>query len=279
MDFAKVEAQFKDLREQFDNGRFTLDEFKSKLFDMMVQDDQGNWWMIGYESGQWYRHDGSQWQLDTPPAIRALPSEAPPERKVTENKEVATTEKTLSLDLQSVRIMEWWPVILQASALLVVTLFMLVLDINDLTDNTRIICCYLLFYCGISLATLSFDLKNRTIILFTSVPAALFSALVLCLFLDDFYSPLSESPIPQWITTTAAVLVGLGTLIPAFRPRQPGAIVLGAAALLQGLVLYPFVLFGYGGNKVFVVIGFLGGLSAIALTLLPVLKDHKQPEL
>jgi hypothetical protein len=33
---------------------------------MMVQDGQGRWWMIGYETGQWYYHDGEKWVSGTP---------------------------------------------------------------------------------------------------------------------------------------------------------------------------------------------------------------------
>ena len=61
MNFQQAEEKFKQLKAQFVAEGLTEDEFKSQLKDLMVQDDHGNWWMIGYETEQWYRHNGTDW--------------------------------------------------------------------------------------------------------------------------------------------------------------------------------------------------------------------------
>ncbi|MCP4538124.1 MAG: hypothetical protein GY832_13365 [Chloroflexi bacterium] len=67
MDFGQVEARVAKLRQSLAAGHLTDDQFKFQLREMMVEDENGNWWMIGYETGEWYRHDGTDW-------VRADPS-------------------------------------------------------------------------------------------------------------------------------------------------------------------------------------------------------------
>src|SRR6266542_1988229 len=61
MDFRQVENKFKRLKAQFEAGTLTEAEFKTKLEDLMIRDEQGSWWMIGYETELWYRHNGMNW--------------------------------------------------------------------------------------------------------------------------------------------------------------------------------------------------------------------------
>ena len=69
-DFSRVEAEFKRLKAQFGSGDLTESEFKSQLEDLMIEDGQGRWWILGYESGLWYYHDGKQWiQSEPPPPV------------------------------------------------------------------------------------------------------------------------------------------------------------------------------------------------------------------
>jgi len=69
MDFSQVEAEFERLKAQFEAGAFTEAEFKARLEDLMIQDEQGRWWMIGSETGQWYYHDGQKWVQSEPPPV------------------------------------------------------------------------------------------------------------------------------------------------------------------------------------------------------------------
>ena len=74
---AEIERQFRTLKKQFEAGAVNETQFKAKLADLMFQDEQGRWWMIGYETGQWYRHDGEQWVRSDPP-----PRTSPEERGI-----------------------------------------------------------------------------------------------------------------------------------------------------------------------------------------------------
>lgn len=59
--FAQVEAKAARLREDFGAGRLIEAQLKEKLTELMIQDNQGIWWMVGATSGEWYHHDGSNW--------------------------------------------------------------------------------------------------------------------------------------------------------------------------------------------------------------------------
>jgi hypothetical protein len=67
MDFKQAETKFKQLKAQFDAGALTENAFKAKLEELMIRDEGGDWWMIGYETEQWYRNDGTDWVQTDPP--------------------------------------------------------------------------------------------------------------------------------------------------------------------------------------------------------------------
>ena len=77
MNFAEVEKKVAKLRQDLAAGRLTEEQFKARLRELMVEDEQGNWWMVGYETGEWYRHDGADWVPDQPPG-RIAPKPVPP---------------------------------------------------------------------------------------------------------------------------------------------------------------------------------------------------------
>lgn len=54
------EAYFK-LKGQAATGRITHEQFEAQLRELMVQDAQGRYWMLGADSGKWYRRDGETW--------------------------------------------------------------------------------------------------------------------------------------------------------------------------------------------------------------------------
>jgi hypothetical protein len=83
MDFSQVEAEFQKLKAQFKAGTITEAEFKARLQDLMIQDEQGCWWMIGYETGQWYYHDGEKWVRGEPPRVAVPAPPTPPVAKPT----------------------------------------------------------------------------------------------------------------------------------------------------------------------------------------------------
>lgn len=78
MDFEQVEAEYRKLKAQYDAGQLSEDELRNRVTQLMVEDDQGRWWSIGYETGQWYYHDGENWTPGTPPASAPILPPAEP---------------------------------------------------------------------------------------------------------------------------------------------------------------------------------------------------------
>lgn len=74
--FRSSEDAYFKLRGQFDTGRITQEQFDEKLRELMVQDAQGRYWMLGADSGKWYFYDGSNWVQDNPPVTAAAVSPA-----------------------------------------------------------------------------------------------------------------------------------------------------------------------------------------------------------
>jgi hypothetical protein len=72
MNFTEVEREVARLRQDVAAGCLTEVQFKAHLREMMVEDEEGNWWMVGYETGEWYRHDGTDWVPNQPPGRAAL---------------------------------------------------------------------------------------------------------------------------------------------------------------------------------------------------------------
>ena len=54
MDFREVDRRYADLKQQYDNGSLSHEEFGAQLKQMMVQDDEGRWWAKSYEAGEWH---------------------------------------------------------------------------------------------------------------------------------------------------------------------------------------------------------------------------------
>lgn len=66
MTLAQMESRFFELKGKLAVGQISEDEFKREMETLRFQDLQGNWWMIGAQSGRWYYYDGSRWLLGQP---------------------------------------------------------------------------------------------------------------------------------------------------------------------------------------------------------------------
>ena len=67
MSFNLNREKYLQFKKELRNKNITLEEFTTEVNKLSEIDPQGNLWMIGVNSGKWYRHDGSQWVEDTPP--------------------------------------------------------------------------------------------------------------------------------------------------------------------------------------------------------------------
>ena len=73
-----VARRFLDMRNQaatladlLNKEEISFEDYQRLLYEAMVQDEQGFWWMIDAENEEWYRHDPvkNQWEKDFPAAL------------------------------------------------------------------------------------------------------------------------------------------------------------------------------------------------------------------
>jgi hypothetical protein len=86
--FQRTETKFRQTRAAYSAGELTGEECHSALAKLMVQDDQGQYWMMGLESGEWYWYNGGEWTLRSPalvlPEKELAPQIPPPAAQVVE---------------------------------------------------------------------------------------------------------------------------------------------------------------------------------------------------
>lgn len=82
--FSRAEQEAARFRQQFAAGKLTREDLEAKLRELMVEDASGTWWMVGTESGRWYRYDGRNWVPGVPPTsgVGGIASAAPGEPRV-----------------------------------------------------------------------------------------------------------------------------------------------------------------------------------------------------
>ncbi|MEJ2758634.1 MAG: hypothetical protein P8046_09160 [Anaerolineales bacterium] len=66
MDFDSARKQFERLTRLLQSGELSSEEFTEGVDKLAITDEQGNDWMIGMQSGQWYRREGGTWVEDDP---------------------------------------------------------------------------------------------------------------------------------------------------------------------------------------------------------------------
>jgi Tfp pilus assembly protein PilF len=75
---AEIEQRGAELRERFDRGAISEEEFRTGIIGLRFQDASRRWWMIGAQSAKWYMFDGTRWVPGTPPDMDVtLPSTLP----------------------------------------------------------------------------------------------------------------------------------------------------------------------------------------------------------
>ena len=67
--FQKTLDDYIDIQTSYKAGELNSDEYHAALTKLIVQDDKGDFWMLGVESGEWYWHDGNEWHLRLPPLL------------------------------------------------------------------------------------------------------------------------------------------------------------------------------------------------------------------
>jgi hypothetical protein len=73
MEFSQVEAEYGKLKAQYEAGTLAEAEFRTRLEELMIEDEPGRWWTIGATTGQWYYHAGEKWMPGEPPRSESEP--------------------------------------------------------------------------------------------------------------------------------------------------------------------------------------------------------------
>jgi hypothetical protein len=65
-----LEMEVDALRKQLANNQMTETQVRSRLDTLMIRDAKGDTWTVGFETGSWYRHDGTRWIKTGPARIK-----------------------------------------------------------------------------------------------------------------------------------------------------------------------------------------------------------------
>jgi membrane peptidoglycan carboxypeptidase len=74
--FIELQNQAATLADLLKKEEISFEDYQRLLYEGMVQDEQGVWWMIDAENEDWYRHDPerNQWEVGYPAALREYQS-------------------------------------------------------------------------------------------------------------------------------------------------------------------------------------------------------------
>ncbi len=69
--FIAMQNQAATLTDLLNKEEISFDDYQRLLYENMVQDEQGWWWMIDAENDEWYRHnpDSNQWETGYPSVL------------------------------------------------------------------------------------------------------------------------------------------------------------------------------------------------------------------
>lgn len=68
--FKNVKKEFEKLRDDFKRKILSEPDFKKKLKELRLQDQDGRFWTIGAQTGKWYYFDGEDWIESKPPSLQ-----------------------------------------------------------------------------------------------------------------------------------------------------------------------------------------------------------------
>jgi uncharacterized RDD family membrane protein YckC len=65
--YQRAEREHHRLRVEYLAGNLTAEQYQSALQDLQIRDDQGRYWNLGADSGEWYVSQGDDWVKAQPP--------------------------------------------------------------------------------------------------------------------------------------------------------------------------------------------------------------------
>ena len=66
INFSEVEKSVNSLKKQLAAGQIDGQTLEKRLLEMIDVAEDGYYWMLGHQTGTWYRHDGEKWVVDNP---------------------------------------------------------------------------------------------------------------------------------------------------------------------------------------------------------------------
>ncbi len=66
--FKDVLEAFEKLKEKFQAGEISSQQFIDEMKPLRIKDDQGRYWMIGAQTGKWYYFNDKEWVQSEPPS-------------------------------------------------------------------------------------------------------------------------------------------------------------------------------------------------------------------
>ena len=70
VDFRGADRRYAELERQRAAGAIDERQVDTHSRRLMLQDDEGRWWIRSRETGEWLYHDGNAWARGTPPGYR-----------------------------------------------------------------------------------------------------------------------------------------------------------------------------------------------------------------
>jgi len=70
-DFSEADRRYAELKRRHELGDLSAEEFDEQLRELMVQDEEGRWWVKSRRTGEWHYNDGTDWRRGTPPGYRS----------------------------------------------------------------------------------------------------------------------------------------------------------------------------------------------------------------
>lgn len=69
MDFREADLRYSNLKQRYDDGSLSAEEFDTQLEQIMGQDGEGRWWAKSRETGEWHYYDdvSDTWARGIPP--------------------------------------------------------------------------------------------------------------------------------------------------------------------------------------------------------------------
>lgn len=88
MEFQEADRRYADLRQRYDNGSLSAEEFDARLEQIMIQGTGDRWWAKSRETGEWHFtvDGGGTWVRSAPPGYHRDPgtdervTQTPPEQ-------------------------------------------------------------------------------------------------------------------------------------------------------------------------------------------------------